>query len=725
MFNKRFIFWQGGATFDQINAQVQAQQQSQKASQGMSQADIDKIWGTHTAVSPLPQAPARMTDDQARQKALTLANAPVTDFLGNVGNGVLGGLKQMVGGLQQVGQSGSDITDAVRGTKSSVTGKVPNAGDIASGFVQGASNTLSGVEGAAFAPESSAVEALPDIAKVPIKGVMALPGQAVGAGVTGVGKLLGADTNSQGFQDNFVKPAQTILNTALATNPELISKPLGAAGDFAKDMISEVKNAGSVGDFKASLPEEMQAKFANQPTSAIAKTPEFQEWKAQQPVPSATPAQPPTMEGAPESPQNGISPEAKQEYKNDLLRSGVPEKIANGVSQASPEHRAILSDYMKTGLAQHADPFNIDLPKVWDKPAGEIEDFIQKADAHLDDIGQKQGAAAAALPDNVRPDPTKIENVLNEHLSKLNVKNTPDGLDFSASHIKGAGEAQGIIQDIAKTIDDPNATAKDYEALTSQIDDATGALSRRGVINSKANTALTQLKTAINSTVGDISPEFQEHNTNYAKLVKDLNIVKDATKVNVAGGNDIYDGTQLLKRISGDAPGKYQEALKSMQNIEKNFGIESPKDIAVKARLADVAEKYTNTNQSRNMQGAVQSGVQAGVKAGTAQLTSEMRSAILNKVPVVGGAIDIGLRAHDLHIHPELLENIRNQGESFTKDIDRFTESPKEMITPNLIPEIQKIIDKAKPLDPFIANKMAKSLAKAIAYARKNNQQVP
>ncbi len=717
---------QGNTDVNSAMDALKAFKQVQPSSSGGNRPSLDEIFGTHTStninphVSQVPQSSVPKTNAQMAAER----DKPITDFFGNLGSGILGGVKQMVGGLKQAGQSGSDFTDMVRGTKSDVTGKVPNAGDVASNFVQGTSNTLAGAEGAGFAPLSAGVEALPDIAKVPIKGVMSLPGQTVGAGVEGIGHLLGVDPKDPKFQENFVKPAQTLLNTFMATNPELVAKATsaatGAIGGFAGDMISEVKNADAVNSFKSSFPEEMQGKFDNQPTSQIAKSPEFKDWQAQQKV--AVP-ETPTPTTTPEPVQPKVDP---QEIKNNLLRAGYDEKTANAASQRSPEHQAILNDYIKTGQAQIADPDNVNLPNVWKKPAGEIENFITKAQQHLDDIGQKQGDAAAKLPDNVRPDPTKIENVLNEHLSKLNIKNTPDGLDFNSSHIAGAGEAQGIIQKIANTIEDPNATAKDYEALTSQIDDATGALSRRGVTNSKANTALTQLKTAINSTVGDISPEFQTHNTNYAKLVKDLNLVKDATKVSISGGEN-YDGTQLLKRILGDAPGKYQEALDAMNRIQKNFGIEAPKDIGLKAKLANEAEKITGSNQSRNLKGQVQSGVQAGVEHATGQV----KTALLDLVPG-GKALEKMLDAHDLYSHPERMETFKNQSQTFldmmeeankTKNAAGDASGVPSKITPENVNMIQRIIKKMKNVDPAMADKLAKSLATATALSGKKTLQ--
>lgn len=317
---------------------------------------------------------------------------------------------------------------------------------------------------------------------------------------------------------------------------------------------------------------------------------------------------------------------APANIKNEALRLGLHEKYANALEGLDDVQKAKGIEYLQTGINKLNDPINA--PGVFDVAGKEVEDFLTQAKTFQKQLGQKVGAAKEKFT-NIKVDIEPLKASLKKTFESVGVKNLKD---LKSSDIGKNTQVMSMIQDLDKLIKTESkvygtVNARKLESFTSQIDEITGLLKTSGLQKSKANTVLTNLKSAINESLAKASPEFGKVNTEYAKLMKDLKKVENATRVTLGNGDTIANGAGLLRKSLGNADKKYNSAIKSMQRLSDTFGIPMPKDLKMKAFLADLAEKYTGTTAPQSLGGAAETAFNAALDNAPGKIPGVIRFA--------------------------------------------------------------------------------------------------
>lgn len=362
---------------------------------------------------------------------------------------------------------------------------------------------------------------------------------------------------------------------------------------------------------------------------------------------------------------SGLSKYMNPSFEKQLLKNGVIEQDLPALKNLSPDNEAAFVGNLKQGLT-HLEDRGPD-SNVFSKAGGEVEDFIDQATQHLQNTGKQLGNAKDNLK-NIDVDVMPIAAKMQPIFDKFNIKVDPSdlSLDFGKSEIKRAGPAVeqinnvwndmlnsfkskastvaegevsnpsaqlnqnnlGVISSVGTDVGNAASTGpkispsqmtmngRDLEALTGQIDDITGLLKSSGYKKSGANDVLKTLKSYINNAIGEASPEFGALNSKYASLIKDLQKVQNAAKVPLGNGEVDYSGEKLMRGLLGNASDKGENAIEAMLNIEKNHGITAPKDLALKADLANIAEKFTGAEQPNSIAGIGNRAAQLPGKAG-------------------------------------------------------------------------------------------------------------
>lgn len=539
------------------------------------------------ALKDVPPSP-----DQVVGNWVTDAYKKSADLLtGGAASGITGTAQAIgnafTGGVSKVGQGVGELAGGLFQNPFDTSGKDPTG----QGIVKGFNDIVGGGAQTVFSPLEGLPQGVKDVAGAPFKWL--------------------SDAVSNGLQNHGIDPnSQAGKNIVDSINNAAQLIPIAAG--MNSELNKTAQTAGEVDNFKSQLPQEAQGQFEGMQKSDIAKTPEFKDWQKQQ-SPGVT------------------GPIDQKKFEGNLLKNGMPESYANrlgALSQENPGHLKTFQDYLQTGLERSKSINPEEVPRVLDIPGAEVEDFYKKAQEKLNQIGEDQDAAKENLAGKTI-DTTPIQNKFQEVMKKLNIGLTdPDGntykpgeaipassnfsvaktsLDFSKSELKGGGTAlqqlQGIWQDVQNN---PQMDARDAEALTGQIDNITGQLKEAGFKTTRVNTVLGKLKTAINQSVGATDETFSKLNTQYAQLVDSIDPIKNAITSKLKGGDEVISGSKLFDNLLKSDPAKAKLAIDAMQQIEKDFKIEAPKDIGAKAVLADMAEKLTSSSQSRSVPGIMQ-----------------------------------------------------------------------------------------------------------------------
>ena len=158
----------------------------------------------------------------------------------------------------------------------------------------------------------------------------------------------------------------------------------------------------------------------------------------------------------------------------------------------------------------------------------------------------------------------------------------------------GRGRDQGAQDDAAQAL---------YPGRTGQINELTGLLKESGFKRSEALTLLNSTKKIIHEVIKKSDSEFIAKKVDYAKLIKQLKRIENATKVNLGNGEVAYSGGQALRRLLGNAPKKYELAAKAIEIIQKEFGIGEKLNMRNIANAANIAEQSTMALNSQSLGG--------------------------------------------------------------------------------------------------------------------------
>lgn len=312
---------------------------------------------------------------------------------------------------------------------------------------------------------------------------------------------------------------------------------------------------------------------------------------------------------------------------DDLLRMGVDERAVNILDNlppagtAAPVTKNTAADFIEAGVRKLENPTGT--PDVFEYAGKEVEDFLSNAKKLQKELGEKVAAQKTNFM-NLKVNADGIAEKLKKTLESVGVKNTSQLLK---SDIGKNTQVINLVKEVDNLLKSSKSkgiygtvNARKLESITSQIDDVSGLLGTSGLKKSKANTVLQEIKGAINEALGKASPAFGEANQAYAKLMKNLKKVQSGVKVVTGAGDPIVNGGQLLRRSLTRGDKKYTEAIKAIDQIAQDFGIQAPKGLQEKAFLADIAEKYTGTAPVQGAESVVEYGAKKalGGSLGTA-----------------------------------------------------------------------------------------------------------
>lgn len=305
----------------------------------------------------------------------------------------------------------------------------------------------------------------------------------------------------------------------------------------------------------------------------------------------------------------------KEITENQLLKQGVKESYVNMLGGADDVTKQVASDYFEQGLNKVKNYQADDIYKYATQESG-LNQFWDDINNLKDSFGKnvkstKQGLSKTTIPKiNLQESVGKFDDIF----SKYNIKVAQDGtLKFNNSELANVKEAQNQLQKAYDlfTKGKRSVNARNLEAITGQIDLDTGLLKSSGLKTGDPGVdALTSLKTIINDAVGKSNNVFKKANTQYAEFIEKYNQIKKAGDVILGNGKKVFNPVQILKRSLTTGDKKYTDAIKAMDDLAKKFGIKAPKDLNVRAQLADITEKITQSAPSRSLEGITQTAEQ-------------------------------------------------------------------------------------------------------------------
>jgi len=297
---------------------------------------------------------------------------------------------------------------------------------------------------------------------------------------------------------------------------------------------------------------------------------------------------------------------AEEIASNQMLRKGVKEQYVNLLSNVDDTTKKVAGDYLDAGLNKLIKSDADDVYKYATKESG-LDDFIKQLDKTKKALGAAVGEAKTGLKSSTIPKVNLLTEAssLDDILSKYNVKKSADGvLKFGQSELAGQLPAQKQLQKIYNifTKGKRSVNARDLEAITGQIDQASGLLKTSGLkVGDPAMDALKGFKQVINKVVGVSDEGFGKANIQYADFIKQYKQIKRAGDVLLDSGKRTFNPTQILKRSLTTGDVKYKDAIGAMDDIAKRFNLKPPKNLNIRAQLADMAEKLTQTAPSRSL----------------------------------------------------------------------------------------------------------------------------
>lgn len=317
---------------------------------------------------------------------------------------------------------------------------------------------------------------------------------------------------------------------------------------------------------------------------------------------------------------------------SDAIKTGISEKDAYLIADLDDKGQKLLKDYLGAGVDKLQDR---SAGGVYDFASQDIGKFMDDANVYKNQIGKQLGEAKTALG-NVDVPTDNITRKIDDIMERFNVKMVDKKLNFKSSELSNP-QVQSLIDRLfkyRKTLAPVNA--RDLEAVTGQIDEAIGTLSGAAPKKTPSYKALKDLKTAINQTLSEADPAFGELNKQYAKVAEQINLIENVAKEKV-GNTKQFNPSQLIRRSTSNLGNKYQKAIESISELGELMGKPAPEDIALRANLAELAERITQTKNATSL---------GGIMGSTGeQIADKAKGAIVkagSKLPVIGGMIDAG-----------------------------------------------------------------------------------
>jgi len=212
-------------------------------------------------------------------------------------------------------------------------------------------------------------------------------------------------------------------------------------------------------------------------------------------------------------------------------------------------------------------------------------------------VGEQLGAAKDGLK-GVQASTEPLKTTLDDLASKYNIS-VEDG---TWGDIQGSNAAQKMYQQVQGAVSKPTVDARELESLTSQIDKQLGVYTNKGISAGNPSVrVLSDLKSALNETIAEASPEFGALNSQYAQLTSNIKQIEAASSDKI-GKEAVFNPETLLRRSTGNAGAKSKAAFEAMEEISKITGAPAPTDLPLKANLAAFAEDMTKSSNTTALQ---------------------------------------------------------------------------------------------------------------------------
>lgn len=341
-----------------------------------------------------------------------------------------------------------------------------------------------------------------------------------------------------------------------------------------------------------------------------------------------------------------------------LRKSGMSDIDINALKNLSPEEAPILEETFKAAEAKRLNPWKA--PSVWDKTSKEIKAFRDNTKGQLQVIGKAMDDAINTDLKGKEVDAQPVIDAFNQTLDRLNIGVGSKGaLDFEKSDIALNPTAKKAIQTVWDNIVGNRTVGGDLnQALAGSKIDARGLVSINRILNEAAgvskaggfkadslSAALSPVKEAVEKVASEASSTYATSKSEYAALKNALDVIDNAGKYG-SGKNVGFSGKQIMTRSMNQSSEKYQKAIDAMKFIEDNYGISAPKNIPVKAQLANLAERLSSTQPSRSFAKQVSENASTQATQATAKTLKSALRRGTEKVPIIGDvAAEVGSKA--------------------------------------------------------------------------------
>ncbi len=446
-----------------------------------------------------------------------------------------------------------------------------------------ASGLIGGGVGLVASPFSAAlnIAPVPNEAKAGLGSLFSVPGEVAKQAYEDISPMLGADKNSEQFQKDKELIAN-ITNAGLLAHGIKKGKEMKSLSKIESELVKPTKS--SIMDVLGKVDE--QAKNPN--------------WVFGENAFGGTSKN--FQESGPTTTTSFEKSQKLNRLEKKTIKAGTPTTDLNLIKKFTPNEKGFLAELIKKSQEKLRNPA---APNAFDLAGGKLENFISDVQGVIKNKGkviseQRKGLGNIIL-DNVQDQKNTFQKFLKD---ELNVKIGEKGeLDFSNSRIAQNSAAISKFKDVFEILKKKKINARDLEARTGQINELTGLLKESGFRSSEANTLLNKTKKIIDEAVKKGDNEFISKKVDFAKLIKQLKRIENATKVNLGNGEVAYSGGQALRRLLGNAPKKYELAAKAIEIIQKEFGIGEELNMRNIANAANIAEQSTMALNSQSLGG--------------------------------------------------------------------------------------------------------------------------